>query len=169
MSVLYEGHGWKVTLETASLPDGREKKGIRVYRADTVHIIACTSGRKILMLREYRPFYGAYIWMLPSGHADKENNDMVTAAQRELQEETGYRAKNINLLWTANVSESINSSNHFFLASDLVHDPLPQDDDELIEVHEMPIEEALEKIHSSPKVHLTSAYALMRYQRETID
>ena len=48
------------------------------------------------MLREYRPFYGTYIWMIPSGKADKEK-DILVAAQRELQEETGITATEYRL------------------------------------------------------------------------
>jgi ADP-ribose pyrophosphatase len=163
---LFAGYGWKVTLDTAPLPDGRTKTALRVKRADTVHVIAETGRDTIIVIREFRPFYGEYIWMLPSGRADKENNDINVAAQRELQEETGYRAAHIEHLWTANHSETFICSNHIFLARDLTHDPLPQDDDELIEVHELLIEEALDKVLQSPTVHLTSAYALLRYLRE---
>lgn len=165
MNTLFEGGGWKVVQESAPLPDGRTKTVARVYRADGAHIIAFKTPDTILMLREFRPFFGGYIWMLPSGKVDKET-DIEAAAQRELQEETGYRADSIKHLWTVNYSESVGWQNHIFEARELHPDPLPQDEDELIEVHEMSIEEALEKIHNSPKVHMTSAYALMRYLRE---
>ncbi len=163
---LFAGYGWKVTLETASLPDGRTKKALRVKRSDTVHLIAITDQGTILVVREFRPFYNAYIWGLPGGRSDKEEGDMKDAAQRELREETGYRAESIELLWDVHLSETFISSSHIFLMQGLTPDPLPQENDELIEVHELPIEEALDKILQSPKVHLTSAYALMRYLRE---
>lgn len=72
MEQLFHGHGWTIDLETATLPDGRVAKRARASFADTVHILAFNDTGNILMLREYRPFYGTYIWMLPSGHADKE-------------------------------------------------------------------------------------------------
>jgi ADP-ribose pyrophosphatase len=165
METLFDGFGWKVTMEEASLPNGKKKKTARVHRADTVTMIAEIRPGTILLLREYRPYYGEYLWMLPSGRIDKET-DMTIAAQRELQEETGYRAATLKHLWTANVSESLVLTNHFFYASDLTPDPLPQDDDELMEVHEYSVEEALTLIESSPKVHLPSAYALRRYRGE---
>lgn len=163
---LFAGYGWNVTLESASLPDGRVKTALRVRRSDTVHIIAETGRDTIVVIREYRPFYGEYIWMLPSGRADKGEAHIADAAQRELREETGYRAGHMEHLWTANLSETFISDNHIFLARDLVADPLPPEEDEMIEVHELPIEDALEKILHSPKVHLTSAYGLLRYLRE---
>ncbi len=163
---LFAGYGWKVTLESASLPDGRTKTALRVKRADSVHLIAITERGTILVVREFRPFYNAYIWALPGGRADKDEANIKDAAQRELREETGYRADSIEFLWEAHLSETFISTSNIFLAKELTSDPLPQENDELIEVHELPIEEALEKILQSPKVHLTSAYALLRYLRE---
>lgn len=165
MEVVFDDFGWKVAIEEASLPDGRIKKVARVHRADGVHVIACPTEETVLLLREYRPYYGTYIWALPGGRVDKES-DVAGAAQRELQEETGYRAEVLEHLWTMNISESIAMANHIFIARDLVKDPLPQDGDEMMEVHELPLEEALQRIESSPKAHLPSAYALQRYLRE---
>lgn len=162
---LYSGHGWKVTMEEAPLPDGRMKKAARVHRCDSVHVIAFAKDDTILLLREFRPFYGTYLWMLPSGRVDKEK-DAKKAAQRELQEETGFKAGSIEFFSTMRHSESFDCANHIFIAHDLTKSPLPPDDDELIEVHEVSIEEALEKVLASPVVHSPSAYSLLRYDRE---
>ena len=162
MTNLYSGHGWKVTLDKAKLPDGRVKEVARVERADSVHLIACVDEERILLLREFRPYYQEYIWMLPGGRVDKEN-DLLEGAQRELQEETGYRAEKFEHLWSMNNSESIASTNHVILAKNLTPDPLPQDEDELIEVHICTPEEALQKIETSSRIHTPSAYAIRRF------
>ncbi|MCF7844566.1 MAG: NUDIX hydrolase [Kiritimatiellales bacterium] len=164
MTTLWSDKDWKVILEPASLPDGREKKVVRVERPDSAHIIAFTESGNILVLREYRPYYSTYIWMIPSGRVDKEK-DSLEAAKRELREETGYRADKMEYYCTTHYSESVIAANHIYIASDLHEDPLPSDDDEEIEVHELPIEEALNNILESEYVHTASAYALLRYLR----
>ncbi len=166
MSDLYQDKDFRVSMEESPpLPDGRVKKTARIYRADAVSIIAFKDEHHILLLREYRPFYGEWIWMLPSGRVDKET-DMQAAAQRELQEETGYRADKLTYLWATNATESIVFTNHIFTAHGLTPSSLPQDDDELMEAHEMTLDEALEKVLHSTKVHSASAYALLRYKHE---
>jgi ADP-ribose pyrophosphatase len=165
MQELYSGYGWTITLEEGKLPDGRVKNAARAKRADSVHLLAFPEERKVMLLREFRPFYGQYLWMLPSGRVDKES-DIRSAAQRELQEETGYRAAELQHYCTVYQSESLILANHIFLARELSPSPLPQDPDELIEVHVFPLEEALEKVLSSPIVHTPSAFALLRYERE---
>jgi ADP-ribose pyrophosphatase len=162
---LYSAPGWKLTVDTASLPDGREKKAVRAHRPDTATILAFVRENIVLILREFRPFYGDYIWMLPSGRIDKEDNKEA-GAQRELREETGRDAKVWEFIGSANYSESVVSTCHFFTAHDLFPSPLPQDADELIEVQEATVEDALEKVLSSKNIHLASAYALMRYLRD---
>lgn len=165
MEELFNADGLSASWETAPLPDGRVKKGVRIHRVDSVHVIAITAPGRVLVLREFRPFWGEYVWMIPSGKADK-GGDMKETAQRELQEETGYEAAKVEFQSTVEANDAFTFSHHVFIASDLSKNPLPQDADELIEVHEMPIEEALEKVLASPKVHMQSAYALMRYLRE---
>jgi ADP-ribose pyrophosphatase len=117
------------------------------------------------MLREFRAFYGDYIWMLPSGKADKEA-DLDIAAHRELREETGFDAKDLKKYFSCNQSDTIDITNHIYVGRDLFESPLDQDADELIEVHEVTLDEAIENIFHSPKIHTVSAIGLLRYMQE---
>ncbi len=165
---LFNGHGVRVTLDTADLPGGGTKTSARLHRPDVVHIIAINSDGNVLLLREYRPFYGEYIWMLPSGHVDKES-DALEAAHRELREETGFRAQSLTHFVTAQTAEKLVTKNHIYIGKDLVPDPLPQDAYERIEVHSFPIDEALKLVQSSPNIHMPSAYGLLLYLSKLSD
>ncbi|MDD5041450.1 MAG: NUDIX hydrolase [Candidatus Peribacteraceae bacterium] len=162
---LYAGHGWRIIKEAASLPDGRIKKTARAYRCDSVHILAFTESETILMIREFRPFYHDYIWMVPSGKMDKEQEPLV-AAQRELREETGFAADHIEFYCSCRHSEILEQENHLFIARELKPSPLPQDKNELIEVHEMTVDEAIQRVLGSSTIHTMSAFAVLRYARE---
>lgn len=161
---VFDGYGIRIAVEHASLPDGREKTVARIHRCDAVTILAFPTPRTVLLLREYRPFFGAYVWMLPSGKVDKET-DILAAAQRELREETGFRAADLRPYFSSSFSEQFAFRNHVFLARDLAPDPLPQDAAEMIEVHEVPVEDAAENTLRDP-MHPLSALALLRYLRE---
>lgn len=117
------------------------------------------------MIEDFRPHYGKKLWMLPGGKGDK-GGDIITTGQRELQEETGYRAGEMRRIFSGNYSDSLATTNQILLATDLTFDPLEQDEDEFINVHEMTIAEALNNILGSEPVHMPSAYALLRYERE---
>lgn len=165
MSELFSGQGWRVALEKATLPDGRTTEDVRVQRSDALLIIACIDNDHVILLREFQAHWNTYTWNLPGGKLDKET-DMLTGAQRELREEAGYKAGSLEHLWDANVSDILNFTHHFFVGKNLSKDPLPQDLDELIEVHICTFKEALEKVESSKRVHLPSAYALRRWIME---
>lgn len=165
MTEQYNARGWKIVEEVAELPDGRKKKMDRIYRVDSVHVLAFNDKNKLLLIREYRPFFKDFIWMLPSGKADKET-DTAVAAQRELREETGYRARNLTHLFDASPGEMYGFLNRFYVATDIVHDPLPPEEAESIEMFPMDMEEALQKIVGSSTVNLPSAYGLLRYMHD---
>ncbi len=162
---LFSGFGWRVTMDCAPLPDGRIKKAARVGRCDTVHILAFPSPKKVILLREFRAFYGDYIWMLPTGRVNKET-DHAAAAQRELQEESGFRAGHIRYYKSFYHSETFASANHVYVATDLRKDPLPPDYDEMMEVHEVTLEDAIAKVLGSSHPHSSSVCALLLYARE---
>ena len=117
------------------------------------------------MLREYRPFYQEYVWMLPSGKVDKET-DVAVAAQRELQEETGFRAASLVPYFSARHTERVAYRSHVFLAKELTPDPLPQDAEELIEVHPLSLDEALEHVLKTEVTHSITALSLLRLQKD---
>ena len=164
--ILYQDKEWEILEEEAPIPDGRKAKRTRVKRCDSVHVLALPKPDTILLLREYRPFYGEWLWMLPSGRADKEKN-MAAAAQRELQEETGFRAGKMRFWFSTNHSESFVCTNHVFIGEDLEKAPLQQDADELIEVHEVSLREAVTGVLKDRYAkHTPTAYALLRYGAE---
>ncbi|MBM3231499.1 NUDIX hydrolase, partial [Candidatus Peregrinibacteria bacterium] len=152
MKELFSGHGWTITEESAVMPNGVTKTVARGKTSDSAAILAFDDDGKILLLREYRPFWNDYIWMLPIGKIDKEA-DPLLAAQRELREETGFRADVLEPYFVCYWIERVNIKTHIFTAHNLCRDPLPQDAHECIEVHHFHVDEAIDKVLSSSRVH----------------
>lgn len=63
----------------------------------TVAIVAITDDRQLVLTEQYRPPMGRKVIELPAGLAGdiplQEDEPLITAARRELKEETGYEAK----------------------------------------------------------------------------
>jgi ADP-ribose pyrophosphatase len=99
------------------------------------------SGVELLMLRQYRLALAQTILELPAGTREW-GEDFLACAQRELREETGYRADTfteLGQIWPApGLSNEVLS---LYLAEGLHADPLVGDVDELIEVVAMPLPE----------------------------
>jgi len=165
-NVLYDDGRWKIQEEEVTLPDGRNCMHSRVYAADDVYILPLKDSQTLLLLREYRPCHAEWLWNLPHGLVDKEQ-DVATAAQRELQEETGYRARDLQHWFSTSFSEHFVRTTHIFVASDLDEDPLEKDEHELIEVHEVALEQAIKDVSENRYSKNTmTAYALLRYGAE---
>ena len=64
---------------------------------DYVSIVAITCNREIVLVRQYRPAVGKVTLELPAGMVES-NEQPEQTARRELLEETGYRANDIELL-----------------------------------------------------------------------
>lgn len=161
---LYSGNGWIITQESAKNLNGVEKVITRAHGKSSVHIIAFNPDGTILLLREYRPFWKCWVWMLPSGKIDKESDPDV-AAVRELREETGFTG-DLTRYCICDYFENLSQISFVYVATNLHKDPLPQDADEMIELHSVSVDDAIDKVLASEKIHSASAYSLLRYRRE---
>jgi ADP-ribose pyrophosphatase len=82
--------------------------------------------------------------------------------QRELAEEAGYRAgRLVKLFGGYLVPGYADEFMHFFLAFDLIHAPLPPDEDEFIETVTCTLPDALRMIRDGRIVDSKTALALL--------
>ncbi len=103
----------------------------RAYVPDGVIIFPLTSEGKILLVKEKRPHENPPVRIKPvSGILEYEKGTPEENAQRELQEEIGFKATHIELLWKFQGSGTVTSKQYFFLARDLVPSKLPNPDGE---------------------------------------
>lgn len=103
----------------------------RCFVPDGVVVFPITSEGKIVLIEEVRPHETPNIRLKPvSGILETDLGTPLENAQREMQEEVGYRAEKLTPLLTISSSGTINSSQYFFVAENLVKDKLPNPDGE---------------------------------------
>lgn len=129
---------WRVRVDTFQLPDGsRYERGAVEHPGAVVlaPLLAAEDGSPVLlMLRQFRPALDQTILELPAGTRDPEES-WPACAQRELREETGYRAAEMLSLGEVWAAPGLsNERMALFLATGLEADPLPMDIDEEIAV-----------------------------------
>lgn len=140
---IWAGDSWRLRVDTLTGANGRTlEKGI-IEHPGAVVLIPLLPNGDVLMIRQYRHAIKQTILELPAGTRGWDE-DWLACGQRELREETGHRADQLTRLgqiWPApGLSSELMA---LFLAEGLHPDPLPQDDDEEIEVTPLPLADLL--------------------------
>lgn len=123
----------------------------RAYVPNGVIIFPITNEGKILLIEEVRPHENPKIRIKPvSGILETDKGSPEENAQREMQEEIGFKAGRMEKLMTLKGSGTINHEQHFFMAKDLTPSKLPNPDGEdvILGIKEFTPEELEEAIYS---------------------
>ncbi len=126
-------HIEEIDLEFAN---GQRRTYQRVVGSDegAVLVVPMLDADTLLLIREYAAGVNRYELAFPKGHIEP-GEEPLAAGNRELQEETGYAAKRLELLDSVSVAPGyIYHTTHIVLAQDLYPHPLPGDEPEPIEV-----------------------------------
>jgi ADP-ribose pyrophosphatase len=110
-----------------------------------VVMVAVTSAGNVILEKQFRPPIGRDVIELPAGLVEQDE-PMEAAAKRELIEETGWSAGKLEFLAEGPISTGASTEAlRAYLCTDLVHvGKNGGDDNEIIEVIEVPILQAQE-------------------------
>jgi ADP-ribose pyrophosphatase len=162
---IHEGRIVNLREDRVAFPDGRTALREIVEHAHAVTIVPVTADGRILGVRQYRLPAGRVLFELPAGSLDP-GEDPREAAQRELQEETGFRADRLEELCAFWVAPGYCTEYmHVFLAEGLHESPRPADEDEHIEVEAIALDDALARIDSGEVQDAKSICGLLQYAR----
>ncbi|MGH9721170.1 MAG: NUDIX hydrolase [Bryobacteraceae bacterium] len=130
----YECGLFGVTEDHATDGRGYEIRRSIVRHGGSSVVLAVDSRKRILLVRQYRLPAGKALWELPAGRLDPGEKPL-TAARRELAEETGYRARHWKKLVSYYASPGfVAEKMNLFLATGLTDGVAQPMDDEKITV-----------------------------------
>lgn len=146
--LVWQGDSWSLRVDALQLGDGTIiEKGVLAHPGSVVLVPIRplpNNRHEIFMLKQYRHVLDQTILELPAGSRDSSDEEWLLCAQRELREETGYRAQTFTHLgdiWPA--PGFTDEVLRIYLAEQLQPDPLPGDVDEMIEVVPMDLADLL--------------------------
>lgn len=137
---IFRGHVLALDVLQIKTPSGRQVERTLIRSKRVAIIVPRLPNRRLLLIRQLRIATGRRIWEFPAGTAEK-GESMIRCADRELQEETGWRAdrlrKVLEFFPTPGVS---NEKMHLFIADRLEKGtPHRPDDDEELEVRDFSV------------------------------
>jgi 8-oxo-dGTP pyrophosphatase MutT (NUDIX family) len=122
----------------------------KAYFPDSLVVIAVTDDQEIIFIEERRPHEENPVRLkMVTGHIDPGESALETA-NRELQEEAGFRAQKLTEILVNRSSGTINSNFHFILATGLEESKLPNPDgeDSIVSVKKIKMERVREMLRS---------------------
>jgi len=100
----------------------------------------------LILIKQYRHAIGDYIWEIPAGTLSP-NESPIECAKRELIEETGYSARNWEELGKIMPVPGYSDERiYIFLATGLTPSQQNLDTDEMLNVHEVALADAVDMI-----------------------
>ena len=135
--VAFSGVFLKIHQDTVALPDGGSAIREYIQHPGAVAVLALLPNGKLLLEQQFRYALKREFIEIPAGKIDP-GEDPLTTAQRELQEETGYRAANWRHLGTGHACIGYADEKiEYYLATDLTAGENHLDEGEYIELLEM--------------------------------
>lgn len=121
----------------------------------------------VLLVEQYRPAAGRQMLEIPAGTIDRDESPLE-CAQRELQEETGYKAENWEPLGHLYPTPGYtNEVLHIFSASSLTKGEQHLDESEDINVRWIPLQQVEEMIDQGEINDAKTIIAVFKYLRKT--
>lgn len=159
---VYNGKIMTVCRDKVEIATGKKSFREIVHHAGGVVIAALKDKNTILAVKQFRYPLKNTIIELPAGKLEKgENPDW--AAARELEEETGYKAKNWKSLGFIYTSPGYSDEKlYLYLASGLEFVGEHPDDGEILKAIEFPLDEFIQKVRNGEISDAKTVCAVMR-------
>jgi ADP-ribose pyrophosphatase len=148
---IYTGKVLNLDIDRVRFPDGSvgELEMIRHSGASAVvPFLSEPAGAdpQLLLIRQYRYAANGFLYELPAGRLDP-GEAPIDCARRELREETGCSAEQLDFLYTMYTTPGFTDERiHLFMASGLTHGETGHEADEFLTLETVPLSQALEMI-----------------------
>ena len=161
-TALYRGKSYRFVREEISLPAGGRVEIGFVRHPGSTAIVPLFEDGSVALTLQYRHPVGEYILEIPAGTMEPGESP-ETCARREVEEEIGWRAGELQALGGVHVLPSYSDEViHIYVARQLTRTAQNLDEDELIQVVRYPFKAVMEMIAEG---QITDAVSIMALQQ----
>ena len=163
---VYANKWISVREDLVALPDGRTTVYGVVSCGHCVGLLPFLDPDTVLLVRQFRYVAGRPTWEMPTGGV-QAGETLEQAAQRELAEETGHRARRLVHVSTYHTSKSVvDETAHLFLAEGLHRAEIAPDETEFIDVRTFPFDTVLRMVLDGEIVDSMTVVAVLLAARQ---
>jgi 8-oxo-dGTP pyrophosphatase MutT (NUDIX family) len=152
----------RLSIASVELPDGTkfEQYVLRMPKA-AMMVVLNDARDHVLMMWRHRFVVDRWVWELPGGYVDPDEDPAITAA-REVEEETGWRPLNVRPLVSLHPSiGTTDAENLLFVSHGADHLGDPPDINEAERIAWLPLASIPERIQSGEIVGAASLVGLL--------
>ncbi|MFK8080502.1 MAG: NUDIX domain-containing protein [Granulosicoccus sp.] len=162
-SIVYDNPWISVSHREVTAPTGNDGVyGVVQFKNRAIAILPIDENENIWLVGQHRYPFNHYSWEVPEGGAPI-GQSLLSAAQRELREETGIVAGMWTSLLHAHLSNSVSDEQAVaYVASQLTFKTKEPDDTELIEVKKLPLGDAVRMAMDGTITDALSMLCLMK-------
>lgn len=162
---VYHGRIINLRVDDVRLPDGVASKREYVEHRGGAAILAIDQSDYVYLVRQFRYPYREVIYEIPAGKLE-EGEEAIVTARRELEEETGLVAEDIEQMGEIYPSPGYtNERLYIFLAKGLSQRSAHLDADEYLDVIRIPVDEAIDMVRKGVIKDAKTCYALLLLDR----
>lgn len=162
----YQGNILKIYEDTV-LANGHEAHWDYIHHDGAAAVLPVADDGKILMVRQYRNALDCYTLEIPAGKLDEPDEPKIQCAYRELEEETGFRAEQLEYLMSLSTTVAFcDEAIDIFVAHHLIPSRQNLDEDEVIDVEAWELEDLEAMIYSGKVTDGKTIAAIMAYARK---
>lgn len=144
---IFDGQVVHLYKDDISLPNGKPATREVIRHVGAVAIVPMTEDGKVIIERQFRYPLNRVITEIPAGKLDSKSEDRLSAAKRELEEETGYLADEwIELGDYIPAAAYCDEVITMYLAKGLHMGTRNLDEDEFLNIETVSLEELVEDI-----------------------
>jgi ADP-ribose pyrophosphatase len=143
---IYKGRVVNLNLETVTLPNGATVELEVIHHPGAAAVVPMKDEKTVILIRQYRHAAGGYIYEIPAGKLHPGEDPRV-CAQRELEEEIGYKAGVLDHVISAFTTPGFTDEIiHIYKATQLQPGKQNLGHDEVLAVAEFPLEKTIAMI-----------------------
>ncbi len=162
---VFDGVVVKLFVDEVELPDGKKSVREIVRHPGAVCVVPVTDENEVIMVRQFRYAFGEVLLEIPAGKLEP-GEDPLKAALRELEEETGTVAENIEHIGELYTTVAIfDEKIQMYLATGLTYKSAHPDDGEFLEVEKIPLDTLIEMVMNGEIKDSKTQIALLKAQK----
>jgi 8-oxo-dGTP pyrophosphatase MutT (NUDIX family) len=151
----------RLSVASVELPDGVRFEQYVMRMPKAAMMVVLDDQDRVLMMWRHRFIIDRWVWELPGGYVDPNEDPAVTAA-REVEEETGWRPRDVRPLVSLQpIVGSADAENLLFVATGAEHIGEPEDINEAERVAWIPLGSIRERIERGEIVGAASQVGLL--------